>query len=126
MTERVPSSEIERIVGMKRHPEWHYARAVSDQRTVYILHSGTCLAHYDDLRECPYSLALDEGIDEMSWSGSEDRPVLVTIQSGLLVPVPELDEGPLTLVVFRTCGQCGASVGCLPTEEGPETCSEHN
>jgi hypothetical protein len=40
MTRLVDPSEIERIVGIKRHPLWHYARAVTAERTVYIMHSA--------------------------------------------------------------------------------------
>lgn len=44
MTERVPADEIENIVGRKRSVKDHYARAVSAEQTVYILHSRECLA----------------------------------------------------------------------------------
>lgn len=33
------------------------------QATVYILHSHECRNEHEDLRQCPYSLALDTGID---------------------------------------------------------------
>jgi hypothetical protein len=78
MSERVPADEIERIVGIERHPTRHYARAVSAEQTVYILHSQMCRDIYGDLRECSFSLALDNGIDGGDWSEHEDKQVRVT------------------------------------------------
>lgn len=86
MTERVPADEIENIVGRKRSVKDHYARAVSAERTVYILHSRECLAMHADLRECPWSLALDRGIDLSEWV--EDVPLTVRVRDGRLVPSP--------------------------------------
>lgn len=88
MTDLVDPVEIETIVGIKRHPARHYARAVSAEQVVYILHSQHCRDSGRDLRECPYSLALDRGIHEKHWSGHEDEAVRVTInRSGRLIPV---------------------------------------
>ncbi len=88
MTDLVPPEEIERIVGMKRHSTRHYARAVSSEQIVYILHSHTCRESRPDLRECFFSLALDNGIDVSDWAGRMDQPVRVTItKSQHLVPV---------------------------------------
>jgi hypothetical protein len=85
MSDLVPAGEIEDIVGAKRHPTAHYARAVSAQQTVYILHSIECYFTGRDLRECPFSLAMDEGIDLDCWD--EDVPVWVAINAaGRLVP----------------------------------------
>ena len=86
MTERVPADEIENIVGRKRSVKDHYARAVSAEQTVYILHSRECLAVHADLRECPWSLALDRGIDLSEWV--EDVPLTVRVRDGRLVPSP--------------------------------------
>lgn len=86
MSEIVPSSAIERIVGTNRHPEAHYGRAVSTEQMVYILHSQTCKDSGIDLRECPFSVALDRGIDEWVWSDDMDRPVELVIFKGHLVP----------------------------------------
>ena len=61
MTERVPADDIENIVGRKRSVKDHYARAVSAEQTVYVLHSRGCLALNADLRDCPWCLALDRG-----------------------------------------------------------------
>lgn len=85
---------IEDIVGIKRHPTRHYARAISDRRKVYILHSQTCIINSRDLRYCPFSLALDLGIDDVfdQWRDVQDRPVIVGIQNGYLVPDPITQE----------------------------------
>lgn len=77
MTALVPSTDIERIVGVKRHQTEHWGRAVSREQRVYILHSRECLDAADDLRRCPYSLALDDGIDPQRWT--EDVPLLLAI-----------------------------------------------
>lgn len=95
MSARVPADQIEEIVGAKRHPTRHYARAVSSEQTVYVLHSEECRARYDDLRYCPWSLALDRGIDVADWSGREDVAVLVRVRDGRLIPDP--GEGRVTL-----------------------------
>lgn len=81
----VPADQIERIVGVDRHPTAHYARAVSAEETVYVLHSAACRADRGDLATCPYSLALDAGIDADQWP--VDVPVEVSIIAGFLVPV---------------------------------------
>jgi len=78
MTNLVPTEDIEAIVGVPRHETQHYARAVSAEQTVYILHSHECLNSGRDLRECPLSLALDNGIDLDEWV--EDQPVKVMVQ----------------------------------------------
>jgi hypothetical protein len=84
MTNIVPAEDIERIVGVPRHPHAHYARAVSREQQVYILHSYMCLGTTRDLRECLFSVALDEGIDLDEWV--EDTPLVVDIVDGRLVP----------------------------------------
>ena len=90
MSAPVPAEQIEAIVGVQRHPDRHYARAVSAVQTVYILHSQECLDSGVDLRECAYSIALDKGIEHfIPWSGwrrVQDRPVPVEVFRGWLVP----------------------------------------
>lgn len=86
MSELVPTELIEQLVGHPRHQTRHYARAVTAERTVYILHSGTCKATNADLRECSFSVALDRGIDEQTWADLVDRPVHVTLRDGRLTP----------------------------------------
>lgn len=78
MAELVPAEDIERIVGVPRHPTMHWARAVSAEQTVYILHSHKCLDSGIDLRQCRFSLALDNGIRKDEWVEDEPVPVAVT------------------------------------------------
>ena len=90
MTTTVPADEIERAVGVRRRG-YHVARAVSAEQQVYILHSRACRGLHDrglrDVRNCPWSRALDRGINERDWSGMEDVPVVVDIDHhGDLVP----------------------------------------
>lgn len=87
MSDLVSSQDIERIVGAARGYHVHYARAVSSEQTVYILHSRDCLDSRCDLRDCRYSLALNRGICEEDWSGFEDVAVVLAIQDGRLIPV---------------------------------------
>lgn len=79
MSDLVKPSEIEKIVGVERHPVMHFARAVSAENKVYILHSQQCLDSGIDLRKCEYSLALDNGIEPEYWEGFEDQPVPVGV-----------------------------------------------
>jgi hypothetical protein len=79
MTDLVSPEEIEGIVGTARHPTEHWGRAVSTEQTVYILHSQECRDSGRDLRACPFSLALDDGIDVAQWAGREDQPVRLAI-----------------------------------------------
>ena len=74
MTKLVSPSDIERIVGVTRAAHEHWGRAVSAEQTVYILHSQTCLDSGVDLRDCPFSVALDLGIDVDDWV--QDVPAL--------------------------------------------------
>lgn len=85
MTDIVPADDIERIVGAVRDPERHIARAVSADQRVYILHSRECFDSGRDLQLCPYSLALDRGIDVNGWI--EDEPYYVTVEFGRLAPL---------------------------------------
>ena len=91
MSELIPVDAIEAIVGAKRHPTRHLGRAVSDEATVYILHSGTCRADHDlgvrDLRQCPYARALDLGIDLGIWEHWQDRPVVLGLGRPGLIPM---------------------------------------
>lgn len=67
MSDLVDPAIIEQIVGKKRHRTRHYGRAVSREQTVYILHSQECRDSTPDLRDCPFSLALDRGIEVEHW-----------------------------------------------------------
>lgn len=88
MSSLVDSSEIERIVGVERDRTRHFARAVSSERTVYVLHSSECLTSGIDLRKCRFSIALDLGIDISRWT--QDEPLHVRIEHGRLVPAKPL------------------------------------
>ena len=88
MSDMVDADKIEGIVGVSRHPIKHYGRAVSEEERVYILHSHACLETYDDLRDCPFSEALDGGIHYADFEGRFDQPIILGIDPlGWLVPV---------------------------------------
>lgn len=90
MADRVNAKQIEGIVGAERHATAHYGRAVSAEQTVYILHSTECLNSGTDLLACPYTVALDRGIEStIPWSGwrhVQDQPVPLELFRGYLVP----------------------------------------
>lgn len=77
MTNRVPKEDIELKVGRRRDPIRHYGKLRTDDWLMYILHSQECVDSFEDLRECPYSLALDRGVDELEW------PTDVTVHLGI-------------------------------------------
>ena len=86
MSDLVPV-DIEWIVGAQRHPELHIGRAFSDEHKFYILHSRSCLASGIDLRDCPFSVSLDRGIDVSMWEDWQDMPVVLDVVEGDLIPV---------------------------------------
>ena len=86
MSDLVDRSSIEEIVGAQRDQTEHLGRAVSTEQTVYILHSQQCLDSGIDLRECRYSAALDRGINLKVWEDLQDRPVVLGVGQGRLVP----------------------------------------
>lgn len=92
MSDLVPTDQIEALVGAPRHETQHLARAVSSEQTVYVLHSRQCLTDSRrfgrDLRDCPFSLALDNGIDTDEWVEHEDDAVAVVVEAEQLVPRP--------------------------------------
>ena len=61
MSERVPASQIEGLVGAHRHRTEHIIRGDFPSGIAYLLHPAACIARYDDLRECPWSRALTRG-----------------------------------------------------------------
>jgi hypothetical protein len=89
MSDLVPPNKIEAVVGVARHATEHWGRAVSAEQTVYILHSAECRASGIDLRDCEFSVALDEGIELSDWENREDQPVRLMVDEGWLVPLPE-------------------------------------
>lgn len=86
MSDIVPSADIERIVGATRHETDHIARAVSREQRVYLLHPHACLREHTDLRDCLFSLALDEGIDLFVWVEDVPMTVLIADDGQGLVP----------------------------------------
>lgn len=87
MSEPVDPTRIEQIVGVKRHRQVHYGRAVSSERTVYILHSQQCLDSGVDLRQCRFSRALDRGIEMARWGYRQDMAVVLGVWNGRLIPI---------------------------------------
>jgi hypothetical protein len=87
VTDVVPTEDIERIVGAPRAPYDHLGRAVSEEETVYILHSKECLDSGIDLRECRFSKALDNGIDLDDWTHREDAPMVLRVLGYRVVPL---------------------------------------
>lgn len=99
MSTLVDPTEIEDIVGAKRHPTQHLGRAVTAERMVYVLHSQECLDSGIDLRDCEYSIALNKGIERVpglskdrpvpGWDKRSDVPVVLMIMDslgGVLIP----------------------------------------
>lgn len=90
MTDLVDPAEIETLVGAPRHDTLHLGRLDTTRQAVFILHSAECRATIDDLRHCRFSIALDEGIDELLWRGWKNRPVtLAVLMDGYLTPATE-------------------------------------
>lgn len=87
MSNLVPTEQIEQIVGARRHSHQHLGRALSAEQTVYVLHSEKCRGSGIDLRECPYSKALDNGIDMDRWHQYQDRAVVVSPFHDRLIPL---------------------------------------
>lgn len=81
MTEHMTDAEIlEHFGGADaRHRTRHTAKAVSAEQRVYILHSWDCKNNVRDLRSCPYSAALDHGIDIERWAPHEDKVVFCEV-----------------------------------------------
>ncbi|WP_028474072.1 hypothetical protein [Nocardioides alkalitolerans] len=79
MSALVPSTEIEAKVGASRHETKHLGRAVSAEQVVYVLHSKECRDSGIDLRDCPFSTALDRGIDTDRWAGHQDQAVVLVV-----------------------------------------------
>lgn len=93
MTDLADPTTIEEVVGVPRHWRAHWGRVVSKEETVYILHSKNCLEDNPDLRDCEFSLALDNGININDWI--LDTPVVLDIRDNRLVPaVIGLTEPP--------------------------------
>lgn len=89
MTNIVPSTEMERLVGYPRQENTHLGRIDTTEEVMYILHSQECKDTTPDLRECPYSKALDHGRFNINrWKGFYDMSVSLSLDAqGRLNPV---------------------------------------
>ncbi|WP_032377444.1 hypothetical protein [Rhodococcoides fascians] len=93
MSEIVPADDIEKIVGAPRARNLHLGRAVSEDQRVYILHSQKCIDSGRDVRECPFSVAMDNGIDvDYWWLGCEDIAVVLGVRGPHLVPIRKVSD----------------------------------
>lgn len=132
MTKIVPADEIETIVGVQRHSTEHWGRAVSSEQTVYILHSQECRDSGIDLRECPYSLALDNGIDPFDWTEDVALRLWLDEQDDKTWLVPDangdaqgVDDGPSSpAVVAQSAPTPTRPCGCV-AELVLDTCPIH-
>lgn len=90
MSELVDPTQVATIFGIERHETDHYGHAITDTEEVFILHSAECRATTPDLRDCPYSVALDRGIEHpLPWTGWRrvlDTPIRLEIAHGYLMP----------------------------------------
>jgi|GEM_PF-1473118 len=87
MNDLVDPNQIELIVGARRHSVKHLGRVVTATQTTYILHSQLCLQRGEDLRECVFSRAMDEGFDLAEFEAFTDRPIVMAVDSqGVLCP----------------------------------------
>lgn len=88
--EPVDPDEIERLVGALRHTTLHIARANTEEGKLYLVHPHSCIQLHDggeDYRTaCKYSKCLAWGLDPQAWEEHLDRPVVVEIKGGQLVP----------------------------------------
>lgn len=62
MTDLVDPDEIEGIIGFPRHGRLHLAIHDTGGGEVYVMHSQACVDSGIDLRDCEFSLALDDGV----------------------------------------------------------------
>ena len=88
MSDLVDHTQIERIVGARRHPTEHIARGVSTEGVAYVLHSEECRTRHADLRDCRFSKALDRGEIWMPC----DETVVVQVALGRLTAVAPCPE----------------------------------
>lgn len=108
MSEMEPAETIEATVGAPRDPWLHFGRAVSAEQRVYVLHSDECREIYADLRDCPFSKALDRGIDVEEWEGFEDVPVRLRVSAASMRLMPERLE--------PYCTDCDLTDACKGNE----------
>ena len=65
MTALEDPDTIEAKVGAKRSKSKHLARFVSEDERIYLMHSAQCVEITSDLRECAFSLALDQSDESL-------------------------------------------------------------
>lgn len=98
MIRTIPSDQAEGFVGAERLEFVHVGLASSSDERVYVLHSARCLRIRQELREelteCVFSTALENGIDLAAWRGFEDTPVSLSILNGQLFPVTAVERKP--------------------------------
>lgn len=88
MTELVSPNDIEAIVGTRRHADLHIGRLDTARDAVFILHPKRCLDLGHDLRECRFSIALDDGIDPQIWFPWRNQAVVLAVLiDGYLAPI---------------------------------------
>ena len=92
MSDLVDPAKIEDIVGVQRQKDDHIGRAVSEDKTTYILHSRRCVNSGIDLRYCEFSKALDLGLRAKDWRDFVDTPVILEVKEGRLIPVSRFEE----------------------------------
>lgn len=93
MSNHVEPDKIEAYVGMPRHAHLHWAKL--DRDVLFILHSERCLKAHKDLRDCPYSKALDLTVLSDGywgiWEACMGEPKVPMIDpEGYLVPFPDI------------------------------------
>lgn len=85
MSTIIPADEVEELVGARRHEFRHIMRYDSLCAELHILHSAVCKDSMADLRDCPFSVALDDGgVKDGDWW--DDEPVFVDLEDGELAP----------------------------------------
>lgn len=97
MSGKVSAERIAEVFGIERFPFEHAVRVLHSERMVYVLHSQHCVETHPDLRECRYSKAMDEGINEDLWAPFMEKIVIATVDpfSGELSPVSIVaDDAP--------------------------------
>lgn len=104
MTVLVPSDSIEQIIGVRRDPHRHVGRAVDGQ--LVIMHPQSCIDSGMDLRECIYSMGLDNGLsadDVAELEAAQGRPVELYVVSGSTLRVGDLHLAePLQIATLST------------------------
>jgi len=90
MAEKMTPEDVDRVFssrGVNRHTNVHVAIALSEDQTVYVLHSKKCLERTGGRFDCEFTDALQWGIEVDDWV--EDVPLVCVVNplSGLLDPV---------------------------------------